>query len=158
MLLRWQPLKIPPKGCTVWQTKPRIKIGFLWQIICPFSITTHLLPLFLFVCHTHLDCKPFNSALYLSAAWLDGGLTWIVSWSAYTLLIILIIIDFTGLWINFWRNTFASHCLSGWNSACVLSADDEKPGWGLVQGPVEVPCVVAALVSDVVPACGGTGS
>lgn len=93
----------------VCQTKPRIKIGFLWQIICSFYITSHLLPLFPFVCHTLLACKPFNSALHISTACRDGDLTWIMPWTAYTVLITLIIIDLTGLWSNLWRNTFASH-------------------------------------------------
>jgi len=40
----------------------------------------------------------------------------------------------------------------------VLSADGGVPGWGLVQGPAEDPCAVAAVVSDVLPACGRAGA
>lgn len=117
----------------VCQTKPRIKIGFPWQIICSFYITSHLLPLFLFVCHTQLACEPFHSALHISRACLDGDLTWIMPWTAYTVLITLIIIDLTGLWINLWRNTFASHYLPWWSSACVCR------GWRAWEGPMQTP-------------------
>lgn len=63
----------------------------------------------------------------MPAAWLDGDLTWIMSCTAYRVLITLIIIDFTGLWIKLWRNTFASHYFPWWSSAFALWADDG--GW-----------------------------
>lgn len=111
----------------VWQTKHRIHIGFLWQIVHSFNITSPLLPLVLSVCRTRWDCKPCNSTLHVPAAWLDGDLTWIMSCTACTVLITIIIIDFTGLWIKLWRNTFASHYFRWWSSACALWADDG--GW-----------------------------